>query len=618
MFSFAIITLAYWVFCILWFSLVQKPIFGVYDRMCALQSIRVRDVLNVYFHGNISDCIIASYLSAIPLIISVVGVMTCGAGSQVAITAYNAIIAAAMGLLAISDAALYRFWKFKIDASVFVYLKSPKGAFASVSTLYLVAALLCWVIVSSTFFAGAEFACRMAMTVAPMPAEILPWWGYIVVLLVFILIVGVLFVVIRGLGIRPNNPSVVYFSTDQFLNHWALNPMYSLIYSFTVKDEFKGKFQTMEQQDCDQIIAELFPTSGTPMKNLLKTKCPNILLVIWESLSAEYSEYFSGGAQSATPCLDALAREGVAFCNCTASGFRTDRGLVGVLSGYPTQPTTSVIRYTRKLSNLPGLPRTLLANGYSTMAVHGGDLAIMHKNDYYLASGHEVLVAQKDMPSDLKTCKWGIHDGDVMQLVSDRIAEIKKSGSSKPFFITLQTLSSHEPFDVPVEIIPEDKVKNSFAYTDRSLGQLVEALKSSGAWDDMLLVVVADHGLNLPRPVDNRKAHSHIPMLFSGGAVAETMRIDTPISQTDIAATLLGQLGIDHSDFLFSRDVLADTYTRPFGLHAFHNGVMLADTSGHTVVDTMLNTVSEGEDDPQRRKNIAAILQKIYQDLADR
>ena len=125
---------AYWLFCILWFSLVQKPIFGIYDRVCAQQSIRLKDVVNIYRHGNVSDRIIASYLTAIPLIIVTIACMICGWGYDIAITIYNAIIALVIGLLSVSDAALYRFWKFKIDASVFVYLKSLKGAFASVST----------------------------------------------------------------------------------------------------------------------------------------------------------------------------------------------------------------------------------------------------------------------------------------------------------------------------------------------------------------------------------------------------------------------------------------------------------------------------------------------------
>ena len=87
------------------------------------------------------------------------------------------------------------------------------------------------------------------------------------------------------------------------------------------------------------------------------------------------------------------------------------------------------------------------------------------------------------------------------------------------------------------------------------------------------------------------------------------------MSQTDIAATLLGQLGIRHEDFPFSRDVLADTYLRPFGLHIFQNGIMVSDAKGHTSYDTQLDRIIEGDDDPARIRIMKSILQTIYSDL---
>lgn len=613
MFSFIIISAIYWLFCVAWFSAVQKPMFGLFNRKSARSKPGLRDIADVYRHGNVSDRIIASYLTAVPLAAGAVCPMVSPSATGVVMTVYNVVIALALGLLVTADTVLYSFWKYKIDTSVFVYLKSLKGATASVSSLYLAAALSAWVLVSATFFLGAECVIRCSSGVFPAHPLPLPWWGYIADAIALAAGLGVLFAVIRGLGIRPNNPSIVYFSSDPFLNHWALNPAYNMIYSISVKDEFEGRFQTMPQKECDEITAGLFPVDGKPTQQLLRTHRPDIMLIIWESLSAEYSGFF-GGREPSTPCLDALAREGIAFTDCSAGGFRTDRGLVAILSGYPAQPTTSVIRHTRKLPNLPGLARTLGSEGYRTVAIHGGDLSIMHKNDYYLACGHERLIGQKDMPRTDDVCKWGIHDGPAMRLAADELTRMHGEGRG-PVFITLQTLSSHEPFEVPRRELP-DKVRNAFAYTDHCLGCLVEDLKKSGTWDNLLLVVVADHGLNLPRPVEDRREFSHIPMVMAGGAVKGPARITAPMSQTDLAATLLGQLGISHRDFIFSRDVTADTYTVPFGIHVFHNGIMLADTEGKTVVDTMLDKVIEGTDDPVRRKRIAAILQKIYHDLS--
>ena len=48
----------------------------------------------------------------------------------------------------------------------------------------------------------------------------------------------------------------------------------------------------------------------------------------------------------------------------------------------------------------------------------------------------------------------------------------------------------------------------------------------------------------------------HIPLLWLGGAVKQPMQVDKIMNQTDLAATLLGQLGLEHTAFTFSRNVL--------------------------------------------------------------
>lgn len=611
--AYLITPMSFWLFCLVWFLIIQKPMFGLFNSRSAKRRPDIADIAAVYRHGFVSDCIISSYLTAIPLLIAMTGALTSPQKAMTALTVYNMVISLAVGMLATADTVLYSFWKYKIDSSVFAYLKTPKEAFASVTTPYLLTAVLVWLAVSATFFLGAETVTRFASSATDAPA-CSAWWSYLLVIVVFVLSLAALFVVIRGLRIRPNNPSIVYFSDDPFLNHWALNPGYSMIYSLSVKDDFKGMFRYMPQNECDAIISELFPASASPEQRLLKTERPDILLIIWESFAAEYSGFF-GGKEPSTPNLDELARQGVAFTHCHAASFRTDRGLVGVLSGYPAQPTTSIIRHTRKLPGLPGLARTLADRaGYTTTAIHGGDMSFMHMSDYYLASGHHRLIGLHDFPEGLESCKWGIHDDPVMQRAADEAIRLHKE-SDDPFFISVMTLSSHEPFIVPERRMDND-IRNAYAYTDNALGRMVDRLrKQTDLWDNLLLVVIADHGLNIPRPTLDRRSYSHIPMVLGGGAVSRPAVIDSMLSQTDLAATLLGQLGIAHDDFIFSRDVLATGYRHPFGLHIFGNGIMMCDPAGYTLYDTLLEKITEGDNDPERLQRMKAILQKIYEDL---
>lgn len=603
--EFMLYAAAYWIMCVLLFGLVQKPLFLLLNRNAAGNGLRMADVAASYRHGFRTDAIIASYLTALPMIIGGVMAMMPGVSPRIPLTVYNALIALPVALIFLSDAVLYGFWFAKIDVSVLAYLRNPKAAFASVSARYVVTAA-----VVALLLALLIFACTQTVTevyVAHRMAYSLRWWGYPLILLIIAIGAGVLFAVIRGLGIRPNTPSVAYFSPLPFLNHLALNPVYSFIYSLGTRDEFSGRFRSMTDEECAAELADAFPTSGASTRRLLRTKRPNILLVVWESLGAEMTGCV-GNRPDITPNLDAMAREGVLFSRVSAGSFRTDRGVACLFSGLPGQPTTSIVRYTRKLPALPALPRRLTEIGYDTTAIYGGDISFMHINDYYLACGYSQLLSQSNFPPGLDKNKWGVHDGPAMQFCADRIEEMAQSG--RPWMTTLLTLSSHEPFEVPYHRL-SDRIANSFAYTDASLGALKERLRKMPGWDDLLVIVVADHGLNLTNNPDSRRDYCHIPIVMWGGAVEGPQVIDTPMSQTDLAATILGQMGLDHSDFPFSRDVTADTYTRPFGFHTYNNGFLVDTPEGYTDYDNVAEAAVSGAH-PGRERLGKAILQRLY------
>lgn len=611
MWEFAIFTIIYFIYVTAFFCIVQKPLFGWYNRKLNVQTPSLRDVRDVYSHGIVSDFIIAAYLSAIPLLTAVIFTFFPHFNFHTIISIYNLLISIILSLIVVSDTILYSYWQYKLDSSVFVYLKSPKGAFASVSALYIFCAICFVIVVAAIFYAGVSLVTGLFFN--NFSTDFNSWWQYPVIILSAIIILAALYLVTRGLKIRPNNPSVVYYSKNPFYNHWALNPAYNLLYSLTTRDEFKGKFRNFDDEECDKIFSPLFPTNGIPQSKILNTDRPNILLIVWESIGAEFIESL-GGKHNVAVNVDRLANEGVMFSQCTAGSFRTDRGLVCLLSGYLGQPTTSVIRYTRKLPNLPALPREFKNLGYETTAVHGGDLTIMHKSDYYLASGHDRLVSQKDFPKSAPACKWGIHDGYMFDWLYDDIME--KTHEGKRWFTTFQTLSSHEPFTVPYNRLP-DEVDNAFAYTDHCFGEFVDKLKESPAWDNLLIICVADHGFNISHHPASRSKYAHIPLLMIGGAVDHPEKVETIMSQTDLASTLLAQMGLEHDQFIYSRDVLADTYTYPFSFHTYTNGFMFTDSTGVTNYDNVAESAIEGHDELRERKG-KAILQKLYEDLSNR
>lgn len=605
-------TAGYYIFILLFFLLVQRPLFMVYNRRSAQGPICGANMLRIFRYGFLTDVIVASYLTAIPLLAATAQAFIPYAFLPAFMTVYNILLGTVIGLMVVADTALYTFWHYKIDASVLAYLRSLKGAFASVTTGYIIAGLAAWVIVSAIFILWTHLICHITIASGPYIAH--GPWHICGSIMLGIVMIGLEFVLIRGLHRRPNNPSVAFFSKNLYYNHAALNPIYSFIYSLSVNDKIEGAFHEFPDDQAHSEFAEMFPRrQDKPAEKLLRTDRPNVLFIIWESLGARFVESL-GGQPDVTPHLDRLSREGITFTRVDAGSFRTDRALVCLLSGYLAQPTTSVIRMTKKLPNLPALPRVFKNAGYDTTVLHGGDLTIFHKSDYYLTIGHDTIVSEDNFPKDSPRGKWGIHDGILFDWLYDDIMDKTKRGTR--WFTTFQTLSSHETFEVPYNRLPNDVVANSFAYVDDALGRFVDKLKQTPAWKDLLIVVVGDHGCNMIDQIPYDQ-YTHIPLVLLGGAIKEPRRIDTIMSQTDIASTLLAQLDLPHDNFIFSRDVMSDTYSYPFSFHAFNNGFMFRDATGFTVYDNVSGQATSNPDTTREHKG-KIILQNLYEDLASR
>jgi phosphoglycerol transferase MdoB-like AlkP superfamily enzyme len=147
-----------------------------------------------------------------------------------------------------------------------------------------------------------------------------------------------------------------------------------------------------------------------------------------------------------------------------------------------------------------------------------------------------------------------------------------------PFFSTLLTLTSHEPFEIPQgwehpmyskSSDEASKFINSQYYTDAAFGKFIEKAKQTSWWNNTILVVVGDHGARLPES-KNRISDFRTPILLLGGALAEKgKRIDHVVSQIDIAATLLDLVHIQHADYQWSKNLFT---SKNFAHCAYKNG----------------------------------------------
>lgn len=324
-----------------------------------------------------------------------------------------------------------------------------------------------------------------------------------------------------------------------------------------------------------------------------------------------------GGIPDVAPHFNRLTEEGVFFTNCYANSFRTDRGTVCTFSGYLGLPTASVMKIPAKSRTLPSIAEELVKAGYKTDFLYGGDINFTNMKSYLLSKGYQRLTADKDFSLAEQTSNaWGVNDDITFEYLYNQLKDRKET----PWHTAFLTLSSHEPFEVPYHRLDE-QIPNAFAFTDDCLGKFIEKLKQTPVWKDLLVICLPDHGFYYPREgLNTSPRFYHIPMLWLGGAVKQPVKIDKIMNQADLAATLLGQLGLDHSSFNFSRNVLGSDYTYPFAFYSFNNGFAFRDSTGVTVVDNNSGNIllEEPAGTNTRIDKGKAILQSVYDDLGRR
>lgn len=587
----------------------QKPLFMLYNSAAEKGAV-FGDYLQVMWHGLSLDAAVCGYLVAVPFLVTLISVWFHKIPLRKLLLPYYAVIALLVAVVFVVDMGLYPFWGFKLDASVFLYLDSPEEALASVSVGFLLIRVLLMLVLSVLLV-------WLMLKVTPRKVKAVK--NRFLATLAMLFIGGVLFVIIRG-GVTESTTNVgqVYFSSNQFLNHSAVNPAFSLLSSMGKSKDFASEFNFFEEEKRAELFSGLYPvTDGDSIVQVLNTNRPNVLLILMEGFGGVFIEPL-GGLPDVAPHLNRLSEEGVFFTNCYANSFRTDRGTVCTLSGYLGLPTASVMKIPVKSRMLPALSEEMLKAGYATDFLYGGDINFTNMKSYLLSKGYQKLTADTDFSLAERTSNvWGVNDDITADWLLKQLKE--RTGEGR-WFTTYLTLSSHEPFDVPYNRL-EEKIPNAFAYTDECLGKLIDGLKQSEIWKDLLIICIPDHGNCYPQgSVDRGGEYSKIPMLWLGGAVKEPMKIDKLMNQSDLAATLLAQLGLDHSLFTFSRNILGSDYVYPFAFHTSGGTFAFRDSSGVTGYDTKANSVSYEEPSPsmERLEKGKAILQSVYDDLGSR
>jgi len=570
------------------------------------------ELSGTFLSGIRLDISTTGYYMIIPLLLIIPGIFFNGNWYRNFLRWYTYILIVFSSIIIVSDANLYSYWGFRMDYTPMMYLKTPGEAMASVSALMLVLYLFAIILISLfSIYLYNKFIDKQFDSF-----ERVGLW--VPGVFFFLILLGALIIPIRGgFGVAPINAGTVYFSKNMFLNHAAINAVWNVGTSAFTQKPVKNPYVFGEQGTRQSLVDSLMADKGVPLK-VLNNERPNIIFLVLESFSG-YLIGPMGGDSLVTPEFNRYVKEGILFSEFYASGPRTDKAMPAILNGYPAQPAQSIIKEPKKSQTLPSLVRILNENGYNSSFWYGGEINFANFNSFVIGSGFNEIITRNNFdPSDFNS-KWGVHDHILFEALKDSMSSVQE-----PFLKVILTLSSHEPYDVPMENVFAGsdvitKYKNSVYYADKTVGSFLDWAKETDWWENTLVVMVADHARIYDDMPNFKQYVFRIPMLWIGGALAKKgFTIEKLGSQTDIPVTLLNQLGIG-CIFPFSKDLLSDK-SKSFAFYTYNEGFGFITDSSAAAFDLKSRTpvMSEGKEPLSAENNGKAYLQVLFDDYLKR
>ncbi len=388
---------------------------------------------------------------------------------------------------------------------------------------------------------------------------------------VICLIVGAV-VAIAIIISRPSNVNQALFSSDPQYDKIAICPPLYFVHSIISRgdafDPAKNFISFVSESQLDSLryhydlngyyfTSKIDTTFEKEMvSGDIKTRIdnPNIVLIQMEGMSAKLMSHF-GNKDTISPFLDSLYESSLSFSNCYSIGPRTNFGMCGIYSSWPTFLSHHAIQsYLGHPSK--GLSLLLHDFGYHNVFFLTHDITF-DGLDYYLPRlKFDEIYSQNDYPASEIVGPWGCNDGYLFDYALDKLNAI--AASKSPFFASIMTITNHPPYIIPKTFHGNSKREEFLAaeYADEQLRKFYQSASQQDWFDKTLFVFVADHGnIQFPAECELPEQLNHIPLIINGCGIKPQI-CETMTSQMDIMAIVLGLLGKDYIRTNFSVNVL--------------------------------------------------------------
>ncbi len=415
------------------------------------------------------------------------------------------------------------------------------------------------------------------------------WWRWLVVpalapvqslwptLLALPLVLLVMVVVARGgIGGKPISVGEAFFSNVPAQGYLALNGAFAMSRAFLESPPPLKTF--MPEPDAVALVQQflagddkVFAEPRYPLHQVMrpqpKSVKPNVVVLMLESWGAQHIDalrQLSGQPPlGVTPNFDALARQGRLYSRFYANGQRSILGAESILASQPTFAGMPFLGEGIEQNRQSFLGELARSQGYDTIFLQSSERGSLRFDAIAARTGFGTYRGAEDIPNLYEQPKpaatWGTWDHNTLQAAHQLFAAARK-----PFLGFVFTSTTHTPW-----LIPDAKFKrftggsdreafrNTLAYADWALGELMVAAKKAGYFDDTIFVVTADHADEFVEQMEVVPNLYHIPLLVVGPGVQAGVD-DRVGSQFDILPTLiaLGGWQVDYAGF--GRSLLDD------------------------------------------------------------
>lgn len=447
----------------------------------------------------------------------------------------------------IAEIPYFNFFRNRLSESAFQWLNAPDVVWSMIvsNTNHLVFLVLSILFSLAITFLTIKLSKRWLLT------HNWAWEQHPIIRHTLFFIIGAmaLFMGMRGRMDHPIRQGDAFYCNDPFLNQMGLNPMFTLIKSYTDKvnlmndDEALRNTQTL--LNINNPEAAISPLAHY-VADTGKSAQFNVVLVLMESMSADYMGAF-GSHFNVTPNLDSIAAQSWLFTNAYSAGIHTNNGIFSTLFSFPA------LKRTRPMSTIPartysGIPYTLKQAGYRNYFFSTHDAGFDNIGTFIPHNFFDELHTSEKYPPEKVIGPFGVPDDYLFTYAIKQLNTRQK----QPFFATILTTSNHDPYILPdyFKTSITDPALKAVSYADWSIGKFMDAVKQQPWYKNTIFIFCADHGLRVkPSPYDLSLSYNHIPIIIHAPEILGAPQKLTQLTgQIDVFPMLMDILNMNYTN----------------------------------------------------------------------